>query len=252
MDRETEIAENLARVQAQVAAAVSDAGRDRSEITLIAVTKNFPVRDIEILYNLGVRDFGENREQEAREKVEYFAAAPMSKFNDIRWHYQGQLQRNKLASIGSWASLVHSVDDQKYLQGLSDSAIKHGRTVECLIQISLDGDLQAESAGNAGRGGITVAGARELLTHLQDEQSAGCLSGISLTGVMGVAPLEAQPKSAFAKLEKVFYELKELSPAMTKISAGMSGDFIPALACGATHLRIGSSILGSRTSGVYI
>lgn len=250
MDREAEIAENLARVQAQVATAVRDAGRDRSEITLIAVTKNFPVRDIEILYNLGVRDFGENREQEAREKVEYFATAQKSKFKDIRWHYQGQLQRNKLASIGSWANLVHSVDDQKYLQGLSDSAIKHERIVECLIQISLEEDSQVERTGSVGRGGINVAGARELLTYLQIEQSAGRLSGICLTGVMGVAPLEAQPESAFARLQKVFYELNALSPAITKISAGMSGDFIPALACGATHLRIGSSILGSRTSGV--
>lgn len=247
MDRKEEIAENLARVETQVRAAAIEAGRDRSEITLIVVTKNFPVRDIETLYDLGVRDFGENREQEARAKVEHFAATTTDDYSDIRWHFQGQLQRNKLPSIGSWAHLVHSVDDKKYLQGLSDSAMRNGRTLECLIQISLDPEDRGDSAA---RGGIDLAGARELLTYFQSEQSAGRLPAIAITGVMGVAPLAGDPRSAFIELHKVFHQLKQLAPAMVKISAGMSGDFIPAIACGATHIRIGSSILGSRTYGV--
>lgn len=240
MDREREIAENLSEVQAQISAAVIAAGRKRSEVALIVVTKNFPVSDLKILYDLGIRDFGENREQEARSKVEYFAAASDHDYSDIRWHFQGQLQRNKLPSIGSWAEVVHSVDDKKYLKGLSDSAKKSGRSLQCFIQISLDREFRGD------RGGIDLMGARELLTFFGGEQSAGLLPGISITGLMGVAPLGEEPELAFRELHKVFVQLKEQFPELEKISAGMSGDFLPAIACGATHLRIGSSILGSR------
>ncbi len=240
MNRESEIAQNLASVEAQIGDAVVAAGRKRSEITLVVVTKNFPVSDMKILYELGIRDFGENREQEASAKVEHFASATDRDYSDIRWHFQGQLQRNKLPSIGSWAHLVHSVDDQKYLKGLSDSANKNGRSLQCLIQISLDREFRV------GRGGIDLIGAQELLSYVEAEQGAGLLSGISITGLMGVAPLGEEPDVAFRELQRVFAQVKEQFPALEKISAGMSGDFLPAISCGATHLRIGSSILGSR------
>lgn len=220
----------------EISQTLKDSGRARSEITLIVVTKNFPVSDIEILYQMGVRDFGENREQEARAKVE-----ALSNYSDIRWHFQGQLQRNKLGSIGAWAHTVHSVDDKKYLKGLSDAAVKNGRTLNCLIQISLDQPLRNEREG---RGGVDLAGAHEILRAFAAEKAER--SALEITGVMGVAPLGEDPKRAFSELQKAFFELKKMAPGLKVISAGMSGDFVPAIASGATHLRIGSSILGSR------
>lgn len=233
MNRKDELAHNLARVEMEISQALNDSGRSRSEITLIVVTKNFPVSDIEILYQMGIRDFGENREQEARAK-----AKALSDYLDIRWHFQGQLQGNKLASIGLWADTVHSVDDKKYLKGLSDAAVKNGRSLKCLIQISLDHPYRD------GRGGVDLAGASDILRTFALEKAE--FSALEITGVMGVAPLGEDPKKAFSELQKAFFELKEMAPGLHVLSAGMSGDFVPALSTGATHLRIGSSILGSR------
>ena len=232
MDRSSEIAANLEKVERDIATALAAVGRARSEITLIAVTKNFPVSDIEILYQLGVRDFGENRDQEARAKVADFKRA------GIRWHFQGQLQRNKLPSIGSWADLVHSVDDVKYLKGLSDAAGKADRHLHCLIQISLDDET------STGRAGTDLAGAREIISTFESDRES--LSGITLAGVMGVAPLGSPAKPAFARLYEVYATLQAEYRPLHILSAGMSGDFVEALQAGATHLRIGSSILGSR------
>jgi pyridoxal phosphate enzyme (YggS family) len=240
--RKDELAENLSRVETEIAEALANAGRFRSEIKLIVVTKNFPVSDVEILYQLGVRDFGENREQEARAKVHFLSNLP-----DIRWHYQGQLQRNKLSSIGSWADTVHSVDDKKYLKGLSGAAAKVGRTLSCLIQISLDHPDHSDHSdqhGRTGRGGVDLAGACELLSTFAAERAE--LGGLEITGVMGVAPVGEAAEGAFSELQKAFLQLREIEPKLKVISAGMSGDFAPAIAFGATHLRIGSSILGSR------
>lgn len=238
MNREQEIAQNLHQVEQEIAAALHSAGRKRSEITLIVVTKNFPASDIEILYRLGVRDFGENRDQEARSKI------PLVRGEGIRWHFQGQLQRNKLASISSWADVVHSVDDVKYLAGLSNGALRKPRhashdkpaPLTCLIQISLD------PQPSPGRAGTDLPGALEIIATCERER----LSGISIAGVMAVAPLESPAREAFSRLHHIYGELKAQHPALTILSAGMSGDFAAAIAEGATHLRIGSSILGSR------
>ena len=238
MDRKSELAGNLERVEEEIAAALKLAGRSRSEVTLIVVTKNFPASDIELLYQLGVRDFGENRDQEAREKIPQVNRAIG---NEVRWHFQGQLQRNKLASIGSWADMVHSIDDVKHLKGLSDAALKTERKIQALIQISLD------ELPNPERAGTDRAGAAEILSTYESQKSA--LAGLSIVGVMAVAPLNSPAKSAFIRLNKVFTELRGDFPDLRVISAGMSGDFTQALFAGATHLRIGSSILGSREAG---
>jgi pyridoxal phosphate enzyme (YggS family) len=238
VERSQEIEVNLERVEAEISVALSEVGRKRSEVTMIAVTKNFPVSDIEILYNLGIRDFGENRDQEAREKVRYFREESPTKGAGIRWHFQGQLQRNKLASIGSWAEMVHSVDDVKYLSGLSSAAMKSNRQVRCLIQISLDEIL------TPARGGTDMRGALEILASAQRRE--GELSGISLVGVMGVAPITGSAKSAFTRLYQAFLAIQGEFPQITVLSAGMSSDFADALTSGATHIRLGSSILGSR------
>jgi pyridoxal phosphate enzyme (YggS family) len=238
VERSQEIQSNLERVESEISAALAQVGRTRSEVTLIAVTKNFPVSDIEILYSLGIRDFGENRDQEAREKVRYFREESPTKGAGIRWHFQGQLQRNKLASIGSWADLVHSVDDVKYLSGLSNAAIKNERKVRCLIQLSLDEKPSPE------RGGTDLAGAMEILGNVERDRAD--LSGIAMVGVMGVAPIAGSAKSAFTELYQAFLDIQGAFPEVTILSAGMSGDFADALTSGATHIRLGSSILGSR------
>ena len=236
MDRKSEIKQNIARVEAAINRALKDSGRSRTELTCIAVTKNFPVTDIEILYDLGIRDFGENKEQEAQKKVAYFRGRLDRDFSDIRWHFQGQLQRNKLASIGSWAYMVHSVDDVKYLKGLADSASSQGRSVRALIQISLD------TQKSSGRGGIDIQGAREILRSYENSRNPG----LEIVGLMGVAPIEENPSSAFERLNMVFLTLQKDAPYLSTLSAGMSGDFESAIRHGATHLRIGSSILGNR------
>ena len=241
MDREREIKENLQRVEDEITRAAEGAGRRRSDITLIVVTKNFPTSDIEILYRLGMRDFGENREQEAREKVELLGET----CPEIRWHFQGQLQRNKLASIGRWAHMVHSIDDPKYLKGLSDAAVNAERRVKWLIQLSLDPDYPQTGGEGAGRGGTDLPGAKEIISTF--ERAREQLTGLELVGVMSVAPLGIAPSLAFAHLNKAFIELSTIYPPLTILSAGMSGDFEAAIHAGATHVRIGSSILGSRT-----
>ena len=129
MSRKDQILSNLELVKERITSAAQAAGRSPSEITLIAVTKTFPVSDLEILYELGVRNFGENRDQEAAPKVSALPA-------DITWHFQGGIQSNKLKSISNWASVIHSVDKFKYAQMISQFSV--GKTKEIFIQVSLD------------------------------------------------------------------------------------------------------------------
>lgn len=246
MDRKSELARNLEQVEAKISAALQSAGRNRSEVTLIVVSKNFPVSDIEILHELGVREFGENRDQEARTKIAALSQVEDRDFSDIRWHYQGQLQSNKLASIASWASMVHSVDKVRDLRGLSAGAVKVGRTTQCLVQLSLEPKVaDHRSEASSGRAGTDFAGAIEILDTFYRELPQ--LSGISLVGAMAVAPLGQDPQEAFELLQRHFRELSARYPGFLLLSAGMSGDYEAALLAGATHLRIGSSILVSRT-----
>jgi pyridoxal phosphate enzyme (YggS family) len=238
MDRKQELASNLEAIESRIESALRIAGRERSEITLIVVTKNFPASDVELLYQLGVRDFGENRDQEARAKIEALAAHHQEHFSGVRWHYQGQLQSNKLASIASWADLVHSVDQVRHLKGLSDGALRSGRKIRALIQLSL------EENQDPGRGGTNIAGAEEILSAFERDREQ--LAGLSLVGVMAVAPLGESPRKAFDLLSQEFHELATRHPLLEILSAGMSGDFAEALIAGATHIRIGTSILGSR------
>lgn len=247
MDRKSELAGNLELVERKILSALQISGRDRSEVTLIVVTKNFPESDIEILYELGVRNFGENRDQEARAKVRAIEQITNKDYSDIRWHFQGQLQSNKLGSIASWADMVHSVDQLRHLRGLSDGAKKHGRKVQVLIQLSLE-PIAANHPphGASGRAGTDLSGAFEILATFRREREN--LPGISLVGVMAVAPLDHNPQQAFKLLQGQFRELSSSYPELVLLSAGMSGDFEAALLAGATHVRIGSSILGSRLS----
>jgi len=224
MNRSEQIAANLKQVNENIAKSVKNAGRSIDEITLIVVTKTFPLSDLEILYELGLREFGENRDQEAVEKVDKLP-------NDIKWHFQGGIQSNKLKSIATWASCIHSVDQLKYAQIISDQNLAMAKPI--YIQVSLDEPPES-------RGGVDPAKLFDLASSIEK------LPGISLQGLMAVAPLTNPVSDSFARLQAIHDEFKAVYKNATYLSAGMSGDYEMAISYGATHLRIGSSILGNR------
>lgn len=225
MSRVDEISANLEKVNEQIKLAAASANRLSEDITLVAVTKTFPVSDIEILYSLGIRDFGENRDQEASEKV---GLLPM----DVRWHFQGQIQSNKLKSITSWASFIHSVDQLRYAQMISDYSAGNKKPI--FMQVSLDKLPQSRSGVNPSE-----------LLELAGAISA--LPGIRLQGLMAVAPVNSPAEQAFAELEDIRSDFLSTFPDAKSLSIGMSGDYQIAIKYGATHIRIGSSILGIRS-----
>ncbi|MER7500138.1 YggS family pyridoxal phosphate-dependent enzyme [Nonomuraea pusilla] len=224
--RRDEIAAGLAEVQERIAQACEAARRDPGEITLIAVTKTRPAEDVRILAELGVRDVGENRDQEAAAKAHELAGLPLT------WHFVGQLQTNKVRSVVGYADVIHSVDRGRLVEAVSKEAVRQGRAVGCLIQVALDDD--------PGRGGALPAD----VPGLADEVAAA--EGLWLGGVMAVAPLGEDPGKAFARLRDVALAVRERHPRATMISAGMSGDLTEAVANGATHVRIGTALLGRR------
>jgi len=201
VSRGAEIAAGLAAVDERVQRACAAAGRSRAEVTVVVVTKTFPVADIRLLAELGVRDIGENRDQEAGPKAAECA--------DLRltWHFVGQLQTNKARSVVRYASVVHSVDRPRLVDALAAAAAANDRLVGCLVQVSLDDDRQRR----LGRGGV------------------------SADQVMGLA-------------DRIAAAVRTRHPGATWISAGMSEDLEAAIAAGATHLRVGSAILGRRAT----
>ncbi len=225
MSRKDQILSNLESVKEKISAAAQAAGRSPSEITLIAVTKTFPVSDLEILYELGVRNFGENRDQEAAPKVGVLPA-------DITWHFQGGIQSNKLKSISNWASVIHSVDKFKYAQMISQFSV--GKTKEIFIQVSLDTLPQS-------REGVDPADLMQLAEQIMS------LPNLQVKGLMAVAPLDQPTEQAFVRLQQIQQRFIQLYPAASSLSSGMSGDYELAISLGATHVRIGSSILGNRS-----
>ena len=225
MSRKDQILSNLESVKAKISAAAQAAGRSPSEVTLIAVTKTFPVSDLEILHELGVRNFGENRDQEAAPKVGVLPA-------DITWHFQGGIQSNKLKSISNWASVIHSVDKFKYAQMISQFSV--GKTKEIFIQVSLDSLPQS-------REGVDPADLMQLAEQIMR------LPNLQVKGLMAVAPLDQPTEQAFVRLQQIQQKFIQLYPAASSLSSGMSGDYELAISLGATHVRIGSSILGNRS-----
>jgi PLP dependent protein len=219
--RAAEISANLQAITARIVSAAESVGRDPEEITLIAVTKTFPVTDAKILYELGVRNFGENRDQEGSLK---YSELP----GDSNWHFQGQIQSNKLKSIATWADVIHSIDDISHAKKLNSLvAIK-----EIFIQVSLD--------NLPGRGGVNP---EQLLDFLAEVTA---LANLKVRGLMAVAPLEEPPLEAFKRLKELSEMVIKTHPNAREISAGMSNDFEAAISQGATHIRIGSQILGVR------
>ncbi len=227
-DRAGEVAASLAQVRARISAACRAAGRPEDDVTLIAITKTFPASDIRVLSSLGVRDVGENRDQEAAPK----AAASADLRDRLTWHFVGQLQTNKVGSVVRYADVIHSVDRPRLVTALGAAARKAGRTVTCLVQVSLDGDL--------GRGGAVAADVPFIADAVAREE------GLELGGVMAVAPQGADPLAAFRRLADIAAQVRAAHPAATMISAGMSGDLEAAISAGATHVRVGTALLGGR------
>jgi len=226
--RRDEIEGGLAAVRARIDSACSDAGRSATDITLVVVTKFFPVSDVRLLADLGVRNVGENRHQEAVEKAAECADLGLD------WHFIGALQSNKAAAVAGYADAVHSVDRAKLLGGLSRGADERGREIDCLVQVSLD---PPEASG---RSGAAIEQVPELVEKILETE------GLRLRGVMGVAPLDGDAGEAFALLADQASVVQQLEPEATWISAGMSLDLEEAIQHGATHLRIGSAVLGPR------
>ncbi|MEU9832926.1 YggS family pyridoxal phosphate-dependent enzyme [Streptosporangium sp. NPDC048047] len=224
--RREEIAAGLARVEADIAEACRAAGRDRGELTLVAVSKTYPASDVRLLAGLGVTDVGENRDQEASAKAHECADLKLT------WHFIGQLQTNKARSVVSYADVVHSVDRLRLVSALGREAVRAGREVTCLVQVALDGD--------PARGGARP----EEVPALADAVAGA--GGLRLGGVMAVAPLGGDPSGAFARLREISEAVREAHPGADVISAGMSGDMAEAIANGATHLRVGTALLGRR------
>jgi pyridoxal phosphate enzyme (YggS family) len=225
VNRRDELAANLAALEGRIVEACTRAARARSEVTLIAVTKTWPASDCVLLRDLGVTDLGENRDQEASQKAAEIAG--------VRWHFVGSVQTNKARSVAGYADVVHSVDRPSLVSVLGDGAVRAGREVQVLLQVSLDGDSH--------RGGADPSAVPGLAEQVE------LTEGLRLGGVMAVAPLDADPAVAFRRLAQVAERLRADHPAATTISAGMTGDLEQAVAAGATHLRVGTAVLGPRS-----
>ncbi len=230
-DRLAELGANLTAVRAQISAACAVAGRDPAEVTLIAVTKTFPVSDILLLGQLGIADIGENRDAEAAPKAAACAAAGVL----LRWHFVGQLQVNKAGRVASYADVVHSVDRIRLAAALGRRASAAGRAIDCLVQVSLDDPGQAAGRGGADAGEVPVIAA-----------AIAAQPSLRLAGVMGIAPLGQPAGPAYARLRELAELVRAAHPDARVISAGMSADMGAAIAEGATHVRIGTALLGGR------
>ncbi len=237
-ERLAELAANLASVRSAIAAACAAAGRSPAEVRLIAVTKTFPVPDIMRLHQLGIADVGENKDQEAAPKVAALSAAGVA----LRWHFVGQLQVNKVASVASYAYMVHSVDRMRLVDALGRRAVAVGRQVRCLVQVGLDASVGLD--GGVGRGGAEPGQVLDLAGAIEERD------GLELGGVMAVAPLGQPARPAYARLREIAEMVRSAHPGAQVISAGMSGDLGDAIAEGATHVRIGTALLGGRRAFV--
>ena len=226
LDRKEELASSLSDVQSCIQEAASRASRKKDDVTLVVVTKTYPVSDVQILHQLGVTHFGENRSAEGLEKSALVSA---------HWHFQGQIQSNKIAAIASWADTVHSLDDLSHVAKF-DRAVGEfpEKRLQVFIQISLDGDTS--------RAGVS---GDELLVL---GQAISSTKNLDLAGLMVVPPVQAEPEAAFSKVAEIAQRFRNEFPMARSLSAGMSGDYEVAIAHGATHIRVGSQILGPRAT----
>jgi pyridoxal phosphate enzyme (YggS family) len=214
--------ERLASVTSRIEDAVREAGRHPGELTTIVVTKFHPASLVRELHDLGIRDFGENRHQEAQHKSAELAGL------DLRWHFVGQLQSKKARQAAEYASVIHSLDRESVVDSLAGGPA----ALQAFVQLNLTDD--------PGRGGVDPERLEPLVERILGS------GNLELLGVMAVAPVGEEPRAAFARVRAASERVRAMAPAARFISAGMSGDFREAILEGATHLRIGSAITGNR------
>jgi pyridoxal phosphate enzyme (YggS family) len=244
--RRDELAAGLARVHDRIAAACAAAGRDPAEVTLIVVTKTYPASDVLLLAELGVTDVGENRDREAAGKAAEVRAALTGEAAGPRWHFVGQLQRNKAKSVARYADVVQSVDSVRLATALAEASRRHrDRALDVLVQVSLDGDPHRGGALTTADVAADSDASRDRGLPAVAEAVAGAES-LRLRGLMAVAPLGWEPEDAFARLAGIAAGMRADHPEATVLSAGMSADLEAAVAHGATHVRVGSAVLGKR------
>jgi pyridoxal phosphate enzyme (YggS family) len=220
--RAAELAANLLALRGRIAAAAQAAGRDAETITIIAVTKTWPAADVRILAGLGLTQVAENRHQEGAMKCREVADPHLT------WHFIGGLQSNKVRQVLRWSDVVHGVDRSSLIPAIAAASPGH----QILVQVSLDGDPR--------RGGCAPG---EVLALAEAAHAAG----LHVRGLMAVAPLAEDPAAAFGRLALVAASLRAELPGAHWISAGMSGDLEAAIAAGATHVRVGTVLLGHRS-----
>jgi hypothetical protein len=226
---------NLRAVRARIDAAAGAVGRDPGSVALLAVSKTWPAADIRALADLGQVDFGENRAQELIAKAAELGDLP------VRWHFVGQLQRNKAAAVARLGAVVHAVDRRSLVEALDRAGRDAGRPVGVFVQVDLGGDAGTP----AGRGGAAPGDVPALA------DAVAVADGLALRGLMAVAPLGAPPGPAFDRLAALAARVRADHPAAVELSAGMSGDLEAAIAAGATVVRVGTALFGDRplTSG---
>ncbi|CAB4573177.1 unannotated protein [freshwater metagenome] len=227
-NRLKDIQSNLEKINTRIAEACSGSKRKISEITLIAVTKTYPASDVDLLKQLGIENVGENKDQEASGKI----SQVKEKFS---WHFIGQLQSNKAKSVVTYADLIHSVDRLSLAKELQKSASAIAKKQKVLIQVDLD-----QSGPDASRGGVWPADLAGLAQFISQSEN------LELAGLMSVAPLGENPSEAFERLAQIRSDFLKNYPNALILSAGMSEDLEAAIEHGATHLRIGSALLGER------
>lgn len=205
--------------------AATQAGRDASELTLIAITKFHPASLVRELAALGVHDIGENRHQEAQAKA--------TALDDLEldWHFVGQLQSKKAKQVRRYASCVHSIDRESVVDALSNG----DDVLECFVQVNLTDD--------PGRGGVQPVQLEALVERVLEAPA------LRLRGLMAVAPLGEPARPAFERVRELSHRIQHLAPTARDLSMGMSHDFTDAILEGATHLRIGTAITGNRPTG---
>ncbi|MGQ0846364.1 MAG: YggS family pyridoxal phosphate-dependent enzyme [Sporichthyaceae bacterium] len=227
-DRRAELAANLADVRARIAAAAKAADRSPEEVVLVAVTKTWPASDVAILADLGVLEVGESRDQEASAKAVELAE------RGLRWHFVGALQTNKAASVATYCDVVQSVDRVRLVEALAKAVAERETPLGVLIQVNLDPVPTPDRAGARPAEVPALAAA------------VAAAAGLELRGLMLVAPPGVDPAPVFERLAASSARLREEHPRASWISAGMSGDLEAAVAAGATHVRVGSRLLGPR------
>lgn len=233
MGRLDEIAAGLDSVRRRIDSAARQVGRQPDEVTLVVVTKTWPASDVRLLADLGVRDIGENRDQEARLKALECSDLP------VRRHFVGRLQRNKAGSVATYADYVHSVDREPLCLALDRGARAAGRVPRVFVQVDLDHDTSPPEARR--RGGALPTEVEGIC------QAARSAANLELIGLMAVAPLGENPVSAYDRLNRIRQSVIADFPEARALSAGMSSDLEVAVSAGATHVRVGTAVLGDRT-----